>query len=269
MKLMVQPLKLEPHTSTQEDNRAVKVLITTLDQYRHDPNIFVICTTNNPEKMDPAILRRFTCIEVPLPNYITRKQILEHYLKRQGIPVSDEDENAVSPGFLESLVCATDGFNGDALEDMVSNAHLHTKLELEPEHNVGMGFWLRGIDTSKSLYKNVMGLLENPYVPLIHWLGGYRITELDNHLYSQYKRHAKLKTEIEKRERANDPINKTWNQSWSLKTKAAALSILSSIQHGICTGIGGDIYSVAIKQPAKDAWEKVRNKAATPAPAAP
>ena len=51
--------KLGPHNSTQEDNRANKALIDMLDLVRHNRRIFFIATSNFPEKMDSAVLRRF------------------------------------------------------------------------------------------------------------------------------------------------------------------------------------------------------------------
>ena len=245
--------KLNPHTSTQEDNRAVKVLITTLDQYRYDPNIRVFCTTNNPENIDPAILRRFTCIEIPLPNYKTRLQILEHYLKENGVVVCEQSDEAirnnpaaVSPEFLEMLACATNGLSGDALEDIVCQAATHYQQGLEPEDAIELGFRFNGIDWKyKPIIANLSALAQYPFAPLLHVLGGYVNTAMDQHLYGHYKRHMKVKADVERKEKENDPYNRTAKLNWKEKIKAFLWSSATSMHHGVMTSIGGDIAHVA------------------------
>lgn len=250
--------KLEANSYTQEDNRAVKVLITTLDQYRHDPNLFVICTTNNPEKIDPAILRRFTCIEVPLPDFNARKQILEHYLEKNLVKIDGTEFGSASSDFVDALASATDGFSGDALEDMVSNAALYAEQKLHPEKKVGMTFWFRGIDTQKSFWQNMQGLLNNPYVPLLHYAGGYKPTEFDRHLYSQFKRHQKVRHDVEKRENAEDPVNKLMKKPFREKLKTFAWNTASTVHYGICTSIGHDVYAYFLRNPALMTYLKAR-----------
>ena len=79
--------KIEQRGSTEEDNRALKSLITTLDQHRHDPDLFIFCTTNYPDRIDPAIMRRFTTISIPLPKLQGRKKIVERYFNLNGVKV--------------------------------------------------------------------------------------------------------------------------------------------------------------------------------------
>ncbi len=254
--------KLEPHNSTQEDSRANKALIDILDLVRHNRRIFFIATSNYPEKMDPAVLRRFTALEIPLPTYTGRKTILENYFKKNGIACNGENDSAVSPAFFEALVRATKGFSGAELEDLVANASLVNQLQLPPEKSVGMGFWLNSIDTSRSLFANLSGLLENPCVPLFYWLGGYTNTTFDKHLYHHYQRLQKVRLDIEEKEHANDPNSKALKQPWRQKVKAAFVSAITSAWHGLFSQVGSDTYTNRIKPPMVDLWKKVTAPAA-------
>lgn len=190
--------KLEPRQSTQEDNRAIKTLITTLDKYRYHPGIYIICTTNYPEKIEPAILRRFSSIEIPLPNYQMRKRILKYYLTVNDIEIKDHDPKAISESFLNSFVTATDGMSGDALADMVSNAAHEVGLGLKPEEKIGLSFRFKNIDLyNRSLVSNLPPLFALPFTPLAHMFNRFPNTDIEKHLYGQFLRHHKLKSDID------------------------------------------------------------------------
>ncbi len=198
--------KLQPHNSTQEDNRAIKSLITTLDQYRYDPDIYVICTTNYPENIDPAIMRRFKRIEIPLPDYPKRRKIINYYLKRNGTQVVSRTPHALSPDFYDKLISATEGFSGDALGDMINNAVYEYEEGLEPEAHINLDFRTKGIDLhNKSLLSNLGEILLLPLTPFFMMVGE---SDLDKHVYSQYKRQLKIQADIKENERKNDPNDK-------------------------------------------------------------
>lgn len=198
--------RLQPHNSTQEDNRAVKALITTLDQHRQDPDVFVICTTNYPENIDPAIMRRFKTIEITLPDYQKRKKIIDYYLKQNNIAVASRTPDALSPDFYDKLLSATDGFSGDALGEMINSAVYEFEGGLEPEHRINIDFRTKGIDLSnKSILANLGELLRLPLTPLFMMIGE---SALDKHVYSQYRRQIKLRDDLKENERKNDPTDK-------------------------------------------------------------
>ena len=198
--------RLQPHNSTQEDNRAVKSLITTLDQYRHDPDIYVICTTNYPENIDPAIIRRFKRIEIPLPDYAQRKKIINYYLKQNNIAVASRTPHALSPDFYDKLISATDGFSGDTLGEMINSAVYEFNEGLEPEAKINLDFRTKGIDFSgKSLFANLGELALLTWTPLFMMIGE---SDLDKHVYSQHKRQLKVIADMKENERKNDPNDK-------------------------------------------------------------
>lgn len=198
--------RLQPHGSTQEDTRAIKSLITTLDQYRQDPDIYVICTTNYPENMDPAILRRFKTIEIPLPDYQKRKKIIDYYLKKNEVVVASKTPDAVSPDFYDKLLSATEGFSGDTLGEMINSAVFEFQAGLEPEYRMNLDFRTKGIDfTNKSIFANLGELLLLPLTPLFMMIGE---SALDKHLYSQYMHQINLRRDLKENERKNDPTDK-------------------------------------------------------------
>jgi energy-coupling factor transporter ATP-binding protein EcfA2 len=198
--------RLQPTGSTQEDNRALKSLITTLDQYRYDPDIFVICTTNYIEEMDPAVTRRCKAIHIPLPDYAKRKKIINYYLKRNNIEVASRTPHALSPDFYDKLISATDGFSGDDLGEMINNAVFEFDEELVPEARINLEFRTMGVDLSnKSILANLGELALIPLIPAFMMLGE---SDLDQHVYSAFKRQARLRADIKEKERQKENTEK-------------------------------------------------------------
>ncbi len=198
--------RLQPHGSTQEDNRALKSFITTLDQYRHDPRIFVICTTNYPENIDPAVMRRCKTIEIPLPDYAKRKKIINYYLHQNGIEVVSRTPHALSPDFYDKILSATEGFSGDDIGEMINNAVYEYQEGLKPEYRLGVDFRFQGIDLyNKSILANLGELALLPLTPVFMVIGE---SDLDKHVYSAYMRRIKLRKDLKENERKNDPTDK-------------------------------------------------------------
>lgn len=235
--------KVQPQTSTMEDSRSIIAFIKRLDEIANNPNIFVIFTSNYPEKIDPAIIRRVTCIEIPNPHFTGRRQLIEYYIAKNGKAIEDNNPQAVTPKFVDCLTTASNGFSGDALRDAINEAVQYEKYGFEPEKKIGMGFRLNVINPwNKSVTENVTGLLELPYIPLLHALDGYSNTLLDKHIYAQFKLKEATKADLEKKEKANDPNNKAANQTWTQSGKAFFWDTAQKIWHGICVVIGNDLY---------------------------
>ncbi len=247
--------KLEPRSSTQEDNRALKSLITTLDKHRYDPGLYVICTTNYPEKIDPAILRRFSSIEMPLPDYQMRTRVLEYYLRINDIEVKAGDPKAVSPAFLESFITTTDGMSGDALSDIVNNAVHESGLNLKPEQKIGLGFRFKSIDLlNRSLTSNVMPLLAAPLMPVAHFFNRYKHTDLEMHLYAQFMRHQKLKADIDDQQRKK-ALEDYHAKQLPLFTRWGKIAENATISH-VAAGTTGVFIAAGIIWAAKKMYDK-------------
>jgi len=193
--------RVEVTGTTPEDNRALKAILTTIDQHMYDPNICFICTTNYPEKMDAAVLRRFTIIEIPLPTYEQRKKIIEYYLKDHNVPIQDRNPHGISPYFFDRLVTITEGFSGDTICDMINNALAEHRAGLEPEARVNLGFRFSGINfKDKSILSNLGQIALLPLIPLFMCM---KENSLDKHVYAQYAHHLKNRSNLKKREIEN------------------------------------------------------------------
>ncbi|XP_060855852.1 ATP-dependent zinc metalloprotease YME1L isoform X1 [Metopolophium dirhodum] len=96
-------------------NQTINQLLTEMDGFHQNQSIIVLGATNRREDLDRALLRpgRFDIeVDVPLPDYAGRKQILDLYLKK--ILSKDIDVDLLARG--------TSGFTGADIENMVNQA---------------------------------------------------------------------------------------------------------------------------------------------------
>ncbi|XP_025208239.1 ATP-dependent zinc metalloprotease YME1 homolog isoform X2 [Melanaphis sacchari] len=96
-------------------NQTINQLLTEMDGFHQNQNIIVLGATNRREDLDRALLRpgRFDIeVDVPLPDYAGRKQIINLYLKK-----------ILSKGIdVDLLARGTSGFTGADIENMVNQA---------------------------------------------------------------------------------------------------------------------------------------------------
>ncbi len=234
--------RLEPHNSTQEDNRAIKVMISHLDQQRHNDKLYFMCTTNYPENMDSAILRRFERIEVPLPDYGARERIFRYYFKQRGIEIDTETPGSVSSEFLTLLLTATDGFSGDRIKKVVNNAVAYYKRGLPVEKDVSLLFRVNQFDfTNRSLASNLAHAASLPFIPVFHALDVYKYSPLEQHLYSQCQHQHDLSSTITLKEWEKDPANKH-TKSYKLWLKSQLKTAGGAFWYGLCTALAGEVF---------------------------
>lgn len=237
--------RVEPHNSTQEDNRAVKVMIGHLDQQRHNDKLYFMCTTNYPENIDAAILRRFERIEVPLPDYGARERIFRHYLIERGIEIDKETPDSISSEFLALLLTATDGFSGAKIRSIVNNAVAYYRRGLPLEKDVSLLFRVNQFDLSnRSLVSNVAHAVSLPFIPLFHALDVYKYSPLEQHLYSQCQHQNELNDTITLKEWEKDAANRH-TKSYKLWLKTQLKSAGGSLWHGLCAALGGALFNIA------------------------
>lgn len=101
-----------------EREQTLNQLLSELDGFEVNENIVVMCATNRPDILDPALMRpgRFDRkIIVDLPTTEDRKAILQIYTKNKSL---GDDVN------LEELARGTPGFSGADLENLLNEAAL-------------------------------------------------------------------------------------------------------------------------------------------------
>lgn len=92
-------------------------LLTEMDGFKQSSGIIVIAATNLPESLDPALTRpgRFDkIINVPVPDLVGRKQIIDLYLQK----------TKFDPNTVDSITLArgTTGFTGAELSNLINIA---------------------------------------------------------------------------------------------------------------------------------------------------
>ena len=100
----------------REVQRTLMQLLAEIDGFKPLDNVKIIAATNRIDILDPALLRpgRFDrIIEVPLPNYESRKKIFKIYLSKMRI------EGEIDYELLAKL---TDGFSGADIKNVCTEA---------------------------------------------------------------------------------------------------------------------------------------------------
>ncbi|MFP4158781.1 MAG: ATP-dependent zinc metalloprotease FtsH [Desulfobacterales bacterium] len=101
-----------------EREQTLNQLLSELDGFEENQNVIVMCATNRPDVLDPALMRpgRFDRkIVVDLPTTEDRRKILEIYASNKRM-AEDVD--------LDSLARGTPGFSGADLENILNEAAL-------------------------------------------------------------------------------------------------------------------------------------------------
>ena len=92
---------------SREVHRTMLELLNQLDGFTQNDDIKVICATNRPDILDPALLRSGRLdrkVELPLPNEEARARIMQIHSRKMNI--DKEDVN------FEELARSTNEFNG-------------------------------------------------------------------------------------------------------------------------------------------------------------
>lgn len=106
---------------------ALQALWLNLDKYKDNPNIFVVCATNDIEKIHNTLLDRFgtNMVEIKNPTYKKRKSILKHYFK--------EFSSNIPAKTIEKLAKKCSGFSARSLENLVTQIIMKTSIEDKTE----------------------------------------------------------------------------------------------------------------------------------------
>jgi len=104
-------------------NQTINQLLSEMDGFHQNEGVIVLGATNRRDDLDKALLRpgRFDVeVQVPVPDFAGRKEILDHYLHK--IKLADDVD-------VELLARGTTGFTGADLENLVNQAAVRGAIE--------------------------------------------------------------------------------------------------------------------------------------------
>ena len=109
--------------SASVGNSMVAQILTEMDGFRPEAPVLVIGTTNRLDIIDEALLRpsRFKPISVDLPNNEARRRIVEIYVNKFEISLSEE--------LIDSVAISTSGFNGDEIQFIFKRLAIELNLK--------------------------------------------------------------------------------------------------------------------------------------------
>ena len=118
------------YTGSGVEHSMVNQLLTEMDGFRKEELVFVVGTTNFEESLDPALMRpgRFELsINIPYPEKDDRKAIIEIYMKKFGLNMSEE--------VVDHAVTQTGGYADASRGVRFSGDHIYAMMRaLKREH---------------------------------------------------------------------------------------------------------------------------------------
>lgn len=109
----------------QHNTGLVNALLTEMDGFEDASGVIVVAATNNPEKLDPALLRegRFDRkVAIPLPSEKGRKDILSFYVEKHKSSLAEDID-------IDVLAKLTIGYSGAALASLINEAAIEAIRE--------------------------------------------------------------------------------------------------------------------------------------------
>ena len=116
-------LKLSLEANPVDVHRATDAVLVQLDALAEDhPDLLFLATSNFPQALDTAFTSRCDLVvNIPLPDRVARRQILEHCLTGLGTTFPSIAKLASSE-HLEQCAAACQGLDGRAIRKMVATA---------------------------------------------------------------------------------------------------------------------------------------------------
>lgn len=148
--------------SSNHNNEEVAEFLNQLNECA-TKNVFVVATTNLPEKLDPALIRSGRMnskIYVGAPDDKSREQVLKHYLGKRSPNVVDEKIDT------SDIAGKTKGFSIADMQELVNQAARHA---LEKREKISADSFKQALkkihpsisDSTEEQYKQLMGQFEN------------------------------------------------------------------------------------------------------------
>ena len=108
--------------STSEDNKTVNALLQEMDGFNKGTGVFIMAATNNPDMLDPAIVRsgRFDrqVVVNPPRDWTVRKKLFDLYIKNTKCDVD-----------IDTIAKQTVGFTGADINAVVNEAKLTAAMQ--------------------------------------------------------------------------------------------------------------------------------------------
>jgi len=129
----------------------VNELLRHIDGVLEIQDVFLICTTNRPDIIDPAFLRSGrvdTHFYIPTPDFEARAEIFKIHLANVKAPMNEDVE-------VKKLAKLADGMTGADIERIVKSAERewfydHINFNGNPELKLGMEYFLKAIEKAKA-----------------------------------------------------------------------------------------------------------------------
>ncbi|PWA88647.1 ATPase, AAA-type, core [Artemisia annua] len=103
-------------TLNSESDHTLNQLLIEMDGFYKDDNVVVLAATNIPEKLDPALLRRFTTkLVVGVPDQEGRRKIFGLYMRN--VPMQGDKEN-----ICDYVASRTEGLVGSDLKEIADES---------------------------------------------------------------------------------------------------------------------------------------------------
>ena len=135
-----------PKEGRNPDHGIALALWELMDEYKDNPNIVFVGTTNDEKDLPGQLRRRMSIITVPLPDFDRRAKIIRYYrnkLQKQLAATSQENDNPQEESaitlskdcdaFFKTLADRTEGFAGCYLEKIFSQVGWYMCGRIEKE----------------------------------------------------------------------------------------------------------------------------------------
>lgn len=122
-------------STSGEDLRSGKALLTMMDKYLYDPNILVLCTSNYINLIDKSFRTRVQLVSLPAPNYTNRHRMIRFYLEKAKVDYENlKAQTSVTPGFIEELATATNNLTGRSIQAIINKAVAYYDKGITPRN---------------------------------------------------------------------------------------------------------------------------------------
>lgn len=123
--------------NSKTEESATQTLWLLLDDYKNDPRVFFVCTTNHFDKLNPILKDRFRdsyLVEFSNPHEKLREDLIKMYMKQDEIVLEEvlKLKPVEAKRFLSQMAKLSNGMSTRAIENMVHSVKHHIEAEANP-----------------------------------------------------------------------------------------------------------------------------------------